>query len=345
MKNLIKTLAFILAFLIIAVPVTSACVVGIGNLGEIKACSRELYNLEKDKIDVLYMGSSSTWAGVSPLVIYNETGIAGFNRSCTMQTAHTSYHYLLEALEYQSPDVLVLEAYTLFIDYTETFMRTAVDSMKHSEVKNQAVDFYSGISDTPLFTKASFYAPYLYYSSSWNELKPEEIYAYYSKAKADYNSLCPMGGRLNTNICEFQWPTENMATTDEVATPDPLSEEYFVKILELCKEKGIQVMAVNIPNSFSTYAEHNKMAQLCSEYDVPYYNLGLLADEIGVDPARDFSDAGEHMNIYGNVKVSKYIAKLLNENFDLPDRRGSEGYEFYDAYLETFLSKNGEYLK
>lgn len=344
-KKFFKVIIFLLIFLLVTIPLTTMCVVGIGNIGEIKSCSRELYNLNKNTMDVLYIGSSSTWAGVSPPVIYNETGIAGFNRSCTVQTSYTAYYYLLEALQHQNPKVVVLESETMFSPYDEAFMRTAVDSMKPSDVKNEAIDFYANLSDSPLWTKASFYIPYLYYNKSWSELNFNNLYLYYSTFNSGYNNICPMGGRLNSNINECELPEEKYATCDEVAIPESISEEYFVKILNLCNEKDIQVMVVTYPNATGTYAQHNKIAEICKDNNTLYCDLMLLADEIGVDPARDFSDAGEHMNIYGNVKVSKYIAKLLNENFDLPDRRGSEGYEFYDAYLETFLSKNGEYLK
>ncbi|MBE6737797.1 MAG: hypothetical protein E7566_03980 [Ruminococcaceae bacterium] len=344
MKITIKVLAFILILLLTAIPLTSAAIVGIGNTGEIKACANELYSLERNTIDALYIGSSSTWAGVSPLVIYNQTGITGFNRSCTVQASYTAYFYLLEALEYQTPKIVILEGETLFTDYNENFVRTAIDSMKNSDVKKEAINFFSDFSDTPLYTKASYYVPFLYYSKSWSELKPEEVFLYYSKRNSDYNSLCPMGGRLNTNVCTFDWPEENFTTTDEVADVDPVNEEYFLKILKLCKEKGIEVMVVTYPNADATYARYNKLTELCKEQDVMYCDMRLIMDEVGVDPKVDFSDEGEHTNVKGNIKISNYLAKLLSENFDLPDRRGTEGYEYYDKYLETFLNENGKYL-
>lgn len=344
MKITLKITAFILILLLAAIPLTSATIVGIGNLGEIKACANELYSLNKNTIDVLYIGSSSTWAGVSPLVIYNETGIAGFNRSSTVQASFTSYFYLLEALEYQTPKVVVFEGESLFTDYNENFVRTAIDSMKSSDAKKQAIDFFSELSDTPLYTKASFYVPYLYYSSNWGELKPEEVYLYYSKRNQEYNELCPMGGRLNSKTCTFEWPEENFATTDQVASIPSVNEEYFLKSLKLCAEKGIEVMVVTYPNAAATYSRYNKLQQFCKEQDVLYYDLRYLMEDVGIDPETDFSDQGEHTNIKGNIKISKYIANLLKENFDLPDRRGTDGYEFYDKYLSTFLSKNSKYL-
>lgn len=341
MKNFLKILAFILLFAIIAVPVSNVFVIGIGNIGEMKSCSKYFYDMPENSVDVLYLGSSSMWAGVSPALVYTETGAAGFNRSTTVQTAPTTYMYLLEALETQSPKLVVLDAYTMFIPYDEVFMRSAIDSMDYSDAKQQAIDYYSD----SYYTKLSFYLPYLRYCDSWDQVAPEKIFMYYKAVSADYDSLCPMGGRLSDNVYSFEMPKDNFATTDEVTAPNCESEKYFRMIIELCQEKEIDVMVLTIPNSFSTYADYNKMTAVCNEYGINYFDLALMSEELGVDSAEDFSDEGVHMNVYGNVKISRYVAQLIEDNYDVPDRRGQQGYEFYDDYCEIFSEKNSQYLQ
>lgn len=340
MKKFIKILAFFLIFLLIAIPLSNVFIIGVGNIGEMKSCSKYFYDMPENSVDVLYLGSSSMWAGVSPALVYSEIGATGFNRSTTVQTAPTTYAYLLEALKTQTPKLVVLDAYTMFIPYDEVFMRSAVDSMDYSDAKQQAIDYYSD----NFFTKLSFYFPYLRYCKNWDQVSPEKIYMYYKTVNAGYDYLCPMGGRINDNVYSFEMPKENFATTDEVTTPDSESEKYFRMIIELCQEKGIDVMVLTIPNSFSTYADYNKMTEVCDEYKINYFDLALISESLGVDASKDFSDEGVHMNIYGNVKVSKYVSKLIKDNYDIPDRRGQEGYEFYDEYCETFLKRNAEYV-
>ena len=341
MKNFIKILAFILIFIVIAVPLSNVFIIGIGNIGEMKSCSEYFYDMPENSVDVLYLGSSSMWAGVSPAIVYTETGAAGFNRSTTVQTAPTTYAFLIEALQTQTPELVVLDAYSMFIPYDEVFMRSAVDAMEYSPAKQTAIDYYSD----NLFTRLSFFVPYLRYCTSWDQVAPEKILTYYKTVSAGYDYLCPMGGRISDNVYPFEMPKENYATTDEVTTPDSESEKYFRMIIELCQEKDIDVMVLTIPNSFSTYADYNKMTSLCNEYGVKYFDLALISDELGVDCQKDFSDSGIHMNVYGNVKVSRYVAQLIKDNYDIPDRRGQQGYEFYDEYCKTFAEKNAKYLK
>ncbi len=340
MKNFFKILAFILIFVIIAIPVSNVFIIGIGNIGEMKSCSKYFYDMPENSVDVLYLGSSSMWAGVSPALIYSEIGAAGFNRSTTVQTAPTTYAYLLEALQTQTPELVVLDAYTMFIPYDEVFMRSAVDSMDYSEAKQQAIDYYSD----DFYTRLSFRLPFLRYCDSWDQVAPEKIFIYYKTLFAGYDYLCPMGGRINNNVHSFDMPKENFVTTDEVTVPDSESEKYFRMIIELCQEKGIDVMVLTIPNSFSTYADYNKMTQVCNEYGINYFDLALNSDSLGVDSGKDFSDAGVHMNVYGNVKISRYVAQLIADNYDIPDRRGQQEYEFYDEYCDVFCNQNAKYL-
>lgn len=344
MKKIIRVAVFVLILLLLLIPVTNILYTGIGNVGEIKACEKYFQRLPENSMDILFMGSSSMWAGVSPLIIYNEIGAAGFNRSATVTTTPTLYYYLEEALMTQHPKLLVLDAYALFIPYDEVFMRAAVDSMDYSEAKQHAIDHYSTGDYGNFFTRMSFYVPYLRYNSNWNEVNYASVLNYYKAVLSDYDPLCPMGGRLNRNVKTFEWE-DKLQPTEERSVPKQDQYDYLLKIFDLCAENDIEVMVVTIPNSCSTYADYNKMNDICAEKGVKYFDLGLIMDELGVDPATDYSDEGIHMNLSGNMKVSVYLAQLIAENYSIPDRRGTPGYEFYDSYLAEFLARTPEYAQ
>jgi hypothetical protein len=52
-----------------------------------------------------------------------------------------------------------------------------------------------------------------------------------------------------------------------------------------------------------------------------YIDFNVLKDEIGIDWSQDTGDAGDHINIYGCEKTTRYLIDYLNENYDLPDHR------------------------
>ena len=77
---------------------------------------RGFYKMKKNTIDVLFLGSSHTASGFNPQDLYNEYGIRGYNLGSNSQNLWVSYYWLREALQYQSPKVVVLDCYMLFID-------------------------------------------------------------------------------------------------------------------------------------------------------------------------------------------------------------------------------------
>ena len=67
----------------------------------------QLYDLEKDSIDVIYL---AFYAGISPLDIWNETGIKGHVFSTPGASLELLYFYCKEIYKQESPQVIVLDA-------------------------------------------------------------------------------------------------------------------------------------------------------------------------------------------------------------------------------------------
>ena len=95
------------------------------------------YEMEEDTVDVLLLGSSQMGAGLNPQDIYDEAGIRSYNLASNNQPLWVSYYWLREALNYQSPKVVVLDCYMLFFDQNieEDQVRQALDYMKPGLVK------------------------------------------------------------------------------------------------------------------------------------------------------------------------------------------------------------------
>lgn len=65
--------------------------------------------MQKDTVDVLFLGSSHGVTSFLPQELYNQYGITGYNLGCEQQGMVTSYYWLKEALRYQSPKAVVLD--------------------------------------------------------------------------------------------------------------------------------------------------------------------------------------------------------------------------------------------
>ena len=49
-------------------------------------------------------------------------------------------------------------------------------------------------------------------------------------------------------------------------------------------------------------------------HDIKYNDLNLIYKDLGIDFEKDTADGGDHLNIYGAKKVSKYLGDYLNDN-------------------------------
>ena len=72
------------------------------------------YELPKNSIDVLFLGDSSIYKGVSPMEIYDKTGIASYNYSVSSARIYLLYYILQDAYKYQKPSVIMIDPLTLF---------------------------------------------------------------------------------------------------------------------------------------------------------------------------------------------------------------------------------------
>ena len=61
------------------------------------------YRMEKNSIDVLFLGSSYCMSTFSPQEIYNQYGLRSYNLGTQQQSLLVSYYWLKEALRYQHP--------------------------------------------------------------------------------------------------------------------------------------------------------------------------------------------------------------------------------------------------
>ena len=121
-------------------------------------------------------------------------------------------------------------------------------------------------------------------------------------------------------------------------------KEMLKEIMDYANAEKINVLFVCSPsimdddnrkdiNAAFEYIESNK-----SEY-IDYYNFNTkeMFDTLNIDTKTDFYDE-EHLNVYGAVKFTKYLANVISEKYGIKDKRGDEKLkswdEAYDAYME-----------
>lgn len=75
-----------------------------------------IYEMEDDTVQVIFLGCSHVYYGISPQEIYNHSGLVTYNCGTSIQSVSSSYYMLSDVLKHQSPEVVVLDAASLFYE-------------------------------------------------------------------------------------------------------------------------------------------------------------------------------------------------------------------------------------
>ena len=321
-KNLLSVIGFCICFLLLFTYMTSVLMPKWKGKNDNISRTITFYNQPENSIDVLIIGASSLRNGVSPLIMWKEKGFNSYVRATNAQDPMVSYFYLLESLKYQSPKVVILDGGTLFFDFgideKEPALRIAIDPLKPSITKLHLV--FNIVSQSESQTIASYVFPFFRYHTRWKDLS-EKDFLFFKTDK--YNPFRGQHAVLDSE--PFEIPEDFMISSTEATEPNERSLYYHQKIIDLCIEKGIEVMYLTFPRTEkSTYSEHLGIEKVAEENDMVFIDYALpdFYTEVGFDPQTDYYDPN-HVNIYGAVKFSKHLGNFLDNQFDLPDRRNT----------------------
>lgn len=292
-----------------------------------------LYNLPKDRVDVLFLGSSHSYCTVNTAQLWEEHGIAAADISEAAQVFPIEYHYLREALKTQRPKVVCMELYgfdrNVHIASGAHFRNSL--NMKWSKNYVENANYIIGNISSRISGADNLNAII------------KAIYLKFPVIHSRYKELTENDFGQNNNALRFQpnWSSR------EYTAPEALNEKgvaaltdeqrkYLDSSVELSKQYGCELIlwvAPSTPNE-ERAMQYNAIKQYALENGVTFYNMHDYISELGFDYATDLRDEGEssgnHINSNGAQKVTRYLGKLLAENYDLQDRRGDPEYAFYD---------------
>ncbi|MFL8952003.1 hypothetical protein [Helcococcus kunzii] len=319
MKNKLKSVMYGIAFttiLVILLFLTSKLFAPKVN-GEVDKLSNSRMNgliaEKKDSIDVLIMGDSLSFTSFIPLNIWNETGITTYIGGTNSQKLSFTYDQIDKMLELQKVKMIILEGNNFF----------------------RKVNVNDGIS-----LSISKIIPIFEYHSRWKNINFSNLF---NKEKSDYLDE-QRGFRINMStqpaiIGMYKKHTDNKflkrnRKLDEIS---PINREYLDKIKEICDEKGIKLVFLSTPSPLCWSAKkHNAISKLAKEYDIDYLDMNLHWQEIGIDWNNDTYDKGDHLNIYGAKKTTKFLMKYLKDSGLFEDKRSNPKFASWDkAYQKN----------
>ena len=101
---------------------------------------------------------------------------------------------------------------------------------------------------------------------------------------------------------------------------------YLTRMVELTNEHDIELVLIKAPNLFPHWFDQwdDQIIAFAEEHDLLYINFLNYTEEIGLDWDIHSFNAGLHLNVFGAELMSRYFGEILQEKFDLPDRRSNQ---------------------
>ncbi|MGL5677045.1 MAG: hypothetical protein ACRDDX_11565, partial [Cellulosilyticaceae bacterium] len=192
-------------------------------------------------------------------------------------------------------------------------------------------------ASVPPSERAMYHLGFIKYHSRWKELKDEDYDLSYLK------DTDPLKGYVMLGKTQ---PIEDREDISKFTRADKLSDktyEYVQKIIRLAQEEDIRLVFYKAPSNATKQekAYFNMVKRMAKEERIPYIDYNMLYEEIGLDPTYDFYDKG-HVNYVGAEKVTRHFAAYLQETFNLPNRKGEEAYESWDACVDYYYKTREE---
>lgn len=257
------------------------------------------------QIDVLNVGDSLADNAITPVEMYRDYGITSYVMGRDLQKCIETYYAIKLALRNQNIKVVLWEVHNL------------CKGQKDYE------RYMVGISEY-----AKYRSQFIKYHYVWKRLMEGKGVRKYFKGYVVNEVTVPY---------EKKVPYLNLEVTDAF---DPPSDQMrvFQKIYDLCRKEGIQLILYAVPSPHCyNMSMHNGYVKLAQKYDLPFLDGNIDYEKIGIDFAKDYSDDdGDHLNLFGVRKMTKYLAEYLVRECGLENHRNDPAYKSWSDILPAY---------
>ena len=268
--------------------------------------NKNMYRIQREAentIDVVVVGDSLSYCTLSPLQLWNEQGITSYVCGQPAQKISETYHMLDMAFRTQSPKVVLLETNVIFRE------KLGINNLKtilDQELKNA----FPVVRGHDLWKNLIIHKNYKY--NTYKGFQLDSMIKPYTKGKY-------------------------MRETEDKENIIYSALLYLDSILKLCQYNKAELVLFSAPSPHNyNYRIHNSINEFAADNNLPYLDFNLKNEELQIDWNVDTSDAGDHLNLAGAQKVTKYVGEYLGKNYLLPDHRGQKGFEAWTEMNKAY---------
>lgn len=307
---------------------------------------------QEEEIDVAFVGASFCQAAFVPYVVDEIMGVNSFNMGTPLQAIEQTLSAVETLLEEHDVDTVVLGTGFFVLQYETldeaelTFEKARARNKSGWDALEDTLEyiFDEKVRDTE--KSINYFFPWTY---NHQTITAEYIKKNVTNKIADWkNKLTGIDGELEQEsakgfrtsgeVVDYNtaWEMNSYWCYNQTFLKDKIGA--FEKILQRCKEHGVDIIVINTPHPaydvvscHRTYeASENEMAAICEKYDVDYYNFSLVKPEL-FDSAPEYYADFEHLNLLGAEEFTKSVCNLLEYR-----KRGVDVKKYFYSVQEFY---------
>ncbi len=336
-----------IASVIILATLISVSIFKVSSILQLKESDKRYsdYLVEDAGIDVLFLGSSHIRYGIFPMELWNDYGISSFNLAADGNTIPVSYWTLVNALDYHTPEVVVIDVFDNWpgrmCSQSLGEVHLALDFFPLSFNKFRMIN---DLFDDTELTDANGVNLYekrwelLWnigeYHTRWTDLEKED---FSSQSELEEISAKWKGASSLIGIADRR-ETIYPESWDGVEY-DELSKKYLIRTIDLCKNMDIDIVLVNTGYDCSPEAKlfADSVYDIAEQYNVPYLDF-TNEDIINFSTDLASTKQNTHVNFSGAERITSYLGEYLSANYLLTDHRNDENYSSWWSDYQMFAA-------
>ena len=287
------------------------------------------HNMPKDSVDIIVLGSSHAQYSFIPSFAYQDSGLYSYVLGSACQAPKVSYEMLKEALKNQSPELVILEVYTTTpVSYKcegDVCFALAQYMMRGQEKQNV-------INFLPEEKAETYRNDFINNHNTWREMESlkELIYEKDTSITPDFGYI-QLDAELPPKNSWYPLVYDNVPDF----TLDEEDIDGLNNILDLCKEKDIQLLLYMMPMDSLTAENQgalDKVWQWADENDVKYLDFVQLSRKINY--RLQIHNNGAHCFSNGASYITDYLMNFVKENYVFEHHtQNKELDSLYDLYV------------
>lgn len=234
--------------------------------------------LDRNSLDLIFVGDSSAQSSFAPELIEQRIGIRSYNSARPLQKLAESDEIANDTFNYHHTKVVVAET-------NNFFHRTGV-RMVMQDVGRRV-------------------CPLLRYHSNWKLIATGHM-------DDNPQGIAPhMGYKKKDQVVPYKGG-DYMKDKGNKISLTPIAEYYLNDLKKSCEEHGAKLVLVSAPNAREfTFARHVELERWAKKNGVAYYDMNDPSSKVGIDWSVDSRDGGTHLNFTGATKASNWLADRL----------------------------------